>query len=326
MSERDTLEVVIPAYKAQFLRALLQSLADQTSRNFTVIVSDDASPEPLQAICDEFAGRLPVRHVRFDCNLGRSDLAGHWNRSVALSGAQWVLVPGDDDVLEENCIEAFWSAAADSRGASGVFSFGVRVIDENNRIIRNGIRAASAASAAQFIRQRLAYEIYGVPTAYIFARRLFEDLGGFISFDNGWHSDDATWALFVANSIMTPIEGAFVRWRVSGMNISPQMQSDRPRLAQATLAFLSWIDANRSRLRLTEADVCDLTDGSICWPVYSRMARASLTTWLPTVWRASRSLRQHSSKSLLRHLARFAQARLARRSAFHDSRGVERGT
>ncbi len=326
MSERNTLDVVIPAYKAKFLPVLLQSLADQTSKNFAVIVVDDCSPENLRAICDRFGGHLSIRYVRLDRNLGHTDLAGHWNRSVAFSKAQWVIVPGDDDVLEENCIEAFWNTAIDSPVGSGVFSFGVRVIDENDRIIRDGIRAASAASAAQYIRQRLGYEVYAVPAAYVFARSLFDELGGFVSFDNGWHSDDATWALFAARSAMTPIADAFVRWRVSSVNISPLMQRDRIRSTRATLAFLSWIDANRSRLGLTNADVHRLTDDSICWSIYPRIAHTPYAVWLSTMWRTSRFLRRHSSKSLLRHLVRFAHARLAQRPTERASRSTERGS
>lgn len=102
MRTSDSLDIVIPAYKARFLPVLLQSLAHQRSKNFSVIVCDDASPEPLEPICQEFGERLPIRYVRFERNLGATDLAGHWNRSVALSHAPWVLLPGDDDALEEN--------------------------------------------------------------------------------------------------------------------------------------------------------------------------------------------------------------------------------
>ncbi len=116
MRTSNSLDIVIPAYKARFLPALLQSLANQSSKDFTVIVRDDASPEPLKPICEQFGERLPIRYVRFERNLGAVDLAGHWNRSVALSRARWVLLPGDDDVLEENCIESFRSTLAANCG------------------------------------------------------------------------------------------------------------------------------------------------------------------------------------------------------------------
>jgi hypothetical protein len=315
MRTSDSLDIVIPAYKARFLPVLLQSLAHQRSRNFSVIVCDDASPEPLKPICERFGERLPIRYVRFERNLGATDLAGHWNRSVALSRAPWVLLPGDDDALEENCIESFWSTLAASHGAFDVYSFGVRVIDEQGSILRDGIAAAATTSAAQYLRQRLADDIYAVPAAYVFSRQTLQALGGFVSFDRGWHSDDATWALLGTRHGIQPIEGACIRWRTSPISLTPAMLRDGLRSAQATLAFLSWIVANRSRLALTQSDIRHLTDEFLCWPLYWGMANASHRAWVPTAWRTARLLRRHSTKSLPRHLFRFARARATRHRA-----------
>lgn len=314
MHTTNSLDIVIPAYKARFLPALLQSLSNQTSKNFSVIVSDDASPEHLEPICAEFSERLPIRYVRFEQNLGATDLAGHWNRSVALSSARWVLLPGDDDTLEENCIESFWSTVADSGGKFDVFSFGVRVVDQNDSIIRNGIPAAATVSATQYLRQRFAYEIYPVPAAYVFSKRSFQELGGFVSFDHGWHSDEATWILLSAECGIRPIANAFIRWRVSDINISPTMAKDSLRSTQATLAFLSWIETNSSRLKLSKADIRQLTNDSISWSIYDRMASAPDPAWLSTVWQTANALHRYGSKSLLRHIFRFARARLAHKA------------
>lgn len=317
MRTSDSLDIVIPAYKGRFLPALLESLAHQSSKDFSVIVCDDASPEPLEPLCENFLDRLPIRYVRFESNLGASDLAGHWNRSVALSGARWVLVPGDDDALEENCVESFRRTLAACRGKFDVYSFGVRVIDEHDVIVRDGIPAAATACAAQYLRQRLADEIYAVPAAHVFRRQTFQALGGFVSFDSGWHSDDATWALLGARHGIQPIEDACIRWRTSSINLTPAMLLDGLRCAQATVAFLSWLLANRSQLALTESDIRELTDEFLCWPLYAGMADASPRAWAGAAWRTARLLQRHSAQSLARHLFRFARARAraARRSA-----------
>lgn len=196
-----------------------------------------------------------------------------------------------------------------------MYSFGVRVIDEQDSILRDGIAAAATTSAAQYLRQRLADDIYAVPAAYVFSRQTLEALGGFVSFDRGWHSDDATWALLGARHGIQPIEGACIRWRTSSISLTPAMLRDGLRSAQATLAFLSWMVANRSPLALTPSDIRHLTDEFLCWPLYGGMANASHRAWLPAAWRTARLLRRHGSKSLLRHLFRFARARATRRSA-----------
>ena len=311
----DSLDIVIPAYKARFLPLLLQSLINQTSKNFSVIVADDASPEPLHPICEEFGDRLPIRYVRFERNLGATDLAGHWNRSVKLSHAQWVLLPGDDDALEENCIESFWNTVTACHGKFDLYSYGVRFIDQNGSILRDGIPPAATTSAGQFLRQRLQNDVSSVPAAYVFSREIFEALGGFVSFDRGWHSDDATWAIFGARKGIQPITNAFVRWRSSPLNISPVMVRDGFRSAQATLAFYSWIIANQSNLSLTRCDVRQLTDELLCWRLYAGIADASRRAWAPAAWRTARCLHRHGSKTLLRHLFRCARARAIRPSA-----------
>lgn len=312
MQDSDSLDVVVPAYKARFLPALLQSLSSQTSKKFAVIVSDDASPENLQPICADFSDRLCIRYVRFERNLGGTDLAAHWNRSVALSSARWVLLPGDDDTLEANCIASFWNTVTGCDGKYEVFSFGVRVIDQNDSIVRDGIPAAATASAAQYLKQRFAYQISPVPAAYVFSRKAFEELGGFVSFDHGWHSDEATWILLSAKSGIKPMADAFIRWRVSDINISPTMAKENLRSTQATLAFLSWIDANGTRLNLSQTEVRELTDDSLSWSIYDRIAQIPDGAWLPTVWRTAKALQRHGSKSLTRHILRFARARLAK--------------
>lgn len=153
-----------------------------------------------------------------------------------------------------------------------------------------------------------------MPAAYVFSRQLSEELGGFVSFDQGWHSDDATWALFGAQNGIKPIKDAFIRWRLSNISITPAMLHDHFRSTQAELAFLSWVDANSARLGLTDSDIRELTDDSICWSIYHGIAQISERSWLPTAWRTARLLRRYSSKSLLGHLFRFARARVTRLS------------
>lgn len=310
MSSANTLDIVIPAYKAKFLPALLESLADQTSKDFSVIVSDDASPDPIRQICRDYSEKLRLRYVRFERNLGGADLAAHWNRSVKLSAAEWVLLPGDDDVLEPTCIEFFWRTlnARSRKKSSAVLSFGVRVINEFDRVTRE-TQPADVTTAVEFIKKRLAHEICPMPVAYVFTRQIFNECGGFASFDGGLHSDDAAWALFGAKHGIEPIDNAFVRWRVTDINISPKLHRDRLRSAQANINFLAWLKTNRSNLALSDEDIAELAE-LIGWELYEPMADAPVGAWLSTAWRASKLLNSCSSKSVAQHVFRFARERM----------------
>lgn len=43
---------LLPAYKTAFLEEALSSIQSQTYKDFTVIVSDDCSPQPVKEVFD----------------------------------------------------------------------------------------------------------------------------------------------------------------------------------------------------------------------------------------------------------------------------------
>lgn len=62
--------IIVPVYnRPAELRELLDSLTRQTSKNFEVIIVDDGSDEPSQAVCDEFSDRLIIKYF-FKLNSG----------------------------------------------------------------------------------------------------------------------------------------------------------------------------------------------------------------------------------------------------------------
>ena len=85
------LAVVIPAYRARFLGEAVESFARQTNRNFNLYIGDDASGEDLASVVKAAAGGTPFTFRRFENNLGRNDLVGHWERCIALTqGEPWI--------------------------------------------------------------------------------------------------------------------------------------------------------------------------------------------------------------------------------------------
>ena len=65
------LGIVIPAYKRKdCLREALQSLCYQTCKQFSVIVVDDHSPEPLKEVVEEFDNKLHIIYKYAEVNGG----------------------------------------------------------------------------------------------------------------------------------------------------------------------------------------------------------------------------------------------------------------
>ena len=56
MEEKPLVSIAIPAYnKPEYTRKTLKSIVEQTYRPIEVVLSDDASPEPLEPLVNEIA-------------------------------------------------------------------------------------------------------------------------------------------------------------------------------------------------------------------------------------------------------------------------------
>lgn len=109
-SHSNTLAIVIPFYRIKYFSKTIDSLINQTNLNFNVYIGDDCSED---RISDYFAfNEMPfdVCYTRFNQNLGRNNLGGHFSRCVDLCRDEpWVMILGDDDFLEKSCVQEFYN-------------------------------------------------------------------------------------------------------------------------------------------------------------------------------------------------------------------------
>lgn len=104
------LAIVIPYYKIRFFQATLESLAQQSNKDFKVYIGDDASKEDPSILLEKYNGKIDFSYQRFDANLGGQSLVKQWERCIALAeNEEWVMILGDDDVLSENAVEEFYN-------------------------------------------------------------------------------------------------------------------------------------------------------------------------------------------------------------------------
>lgn len=116
------LAIVIPAYKSRFLQATLDSIAKQSCKDFVVYIGDDNSPQNLEEIVGRYRNEFPLVYHRFEENMGRNDLPGHWERCIGLSRNEpliWLF--SDDDLMPADGVERILQAAA-VHGDTRVFS------------------------------------------------------------------------------------------------------------------------------------------------------------------------------------------------------------
>ena len=113
------LAIIIPAYKATFLSAALESIAAQICKDFTLYVGDDCSPEPIGDIVEQYRDRIELVYLRFNTNLGGKDLVAQWERCIAMSQDEpYIWLFSDDDVMEPSCVELLLKTIEDTKAVT----------------------------------------------------------------------------------------------------------------------------------------------------------------------------------------------------------------
>ena len=106
------LTVVIPIYNAEpYLKKCLDSLLNQTYRDWNAILVDDGSTDASTAVCDEYAqmdSRITAIHIP---NGGVSNAR---NVGIAMADSRYLAFIDADDWIDENYYDVIMSKVNES--------------------------------------------------------------------------------------------------------------------------------------------------------------------------------------------------------------------
>lgn len=245
MTNHNKLAIVIPAYKATFLAAALDSIAAQTCQDFTLYIGDDCSPNHLGEIVDRYRDKINLVYKRFDTNLGGKDLVAQWERCIDMSqGEEWIWLFSDDDVMEKNCVEEFYVALHETNESYDLYHFNVKVVNDEGQITRIPMSYPQNLDSYSYYKGKLQGRYISLVVENIFSRKVYERYRGFKKFDLAWGSDTATWVLYSERKGFYTIDDAYVLWRSGSQNISPNVTAPiAERKVKALVAFFTWANS-----------------------------------------------------------------------------------
>ena len=236
-----SLAIIVPAYKALFLKKTLECMAGQTDKNFSLYVGDDCSPENLRAVCDEFDDTLELHYIRYDKNLGGSDLAAHWERCIDESREPYIWLFSDDDTMPCDAVQRINTAIAARKKA--FYRLPLEVIGEQGeRIFEAPAFEGENDTALTFLCEKFSGRRPSAAIEFVFARELYLAAGRFVHFPVAWSSDDATWFRYALRAGgIENLPGKAVGWRQSGgANISTNPRLNKEKM-RATTLFIKWL-------------------------------------------------------------------------------------
>lgn len=215
------LAIIIPYYKLKYFEACLKSLSAQTDRRFWVYIGDDNSPENPEQILEKYRDSLAFVYKKFDENLGGSHLTKQWERCIGLSkNEDWLMILGDDDVLENNFVETFYQHLHEvEKLGIKLVRFASQNINENGKIISEIHKNPKIETAKDYHMKVITGKTRSSLTEHVFTRKTFEK-HGFKDFPVAFGSDNVAWLEFPEFGNIYSINDSIAFVRISPDHIS----------------------------------------------------------------------------------------------------------
>jgi glycosyltransferase involved in cell wall biosynthesis len=241
--EQIKLAIVVPAYKAAFLEKALASIAAQTDQRFRVYIGNDGSSEPITEIVRRcYLKSDQLVYKEFESNIGSISLVKHWRRCIELTIEPWVWLFSDDDMMQSDCVAAFYDALEATKESYDIYRFNTSLIDDRDRIV--GLRTPHPQWEPwyEFVYFSVNNLRQGNQQEIVFRREAFDRIGGFLDLPLAWWSDIAfTIACATRVGIWTMTKGR-VMFRMSRLNISRSRSKKFNHLKLlAMIGFIKWL-------------------------------------------------------------------------------------
>lgn len=233
---------LLPAYKAKFFAEALESIKNQTYKDFLCIVSDDCSLENLKSIYDEVVGTDSRFTYRRNAeNMGSTSLVSHWNLLVDMCDTEFFIMASDDDVYEPNFLEEIDYMTL-RYPKINLFRGKVRYINEFHICLTEDCSLDEYYDQASFFRKYYANDMIGCEANYVYRTNIFKTKHGYVEFPKAWYTDDATHIMMAEDGCVMS-KNIIFNFRLSKINISGISNNIKDSAAKVTagLDFHLWL-------------------------------------------------------------------------------------
>lgn len=230
---------LLPAFKSKYFGQALNSIKNQTLKDFCVLVSDDCSPEPLKEIFDEICS-CDARFIyrRNEENMGGKNLVSHWNLLVNICNTEFLILASDDDIYEPVFLEEI-DRLVQKYPEVDLFRARTSRIDEVGEPFEYDTFRKERQDSLEFLFDSYNTNHIHCIANYVFRKCRLQSVDCFVSFPLAWFSDDATVCLCCSNGVVNSLDVLFC-FRDSQLNISNQRNLSRgicEKKIDATTAF-----------------------------------------------------------------------------------------
>ena len=183
--------VTIPAYKSQFLREAIESVASQTYSDWELIIVDDYSPEDLESIVEPYLKDKRISYYRNEKNCGAVNVVDNWNICLSHCSGDYVICMGDDDRLLPYCLEEY-TKLIEKYPDLNVYHAWTRIIDEAGNLVEIQNERPSYETCQEMLDGQWKDNRKQFIGDFLFSRRWLNNNKGYVKFPLAYCSDWAT--------------------------------------------------------------------------------------------------------------------------------------
>lgn len=217
MNKNTAFSFVMPAYKKRFLYKAIDSILNQSYKNFELIIVNDSSPENLQEIVNQFQDTR-IKYEINKSNIGGHDLVANWNHCIHYAKNEYIILATDDDIFEKDFLSKAESLIS-KYPIVNIIRSGVKKIDKNEIVLDYEFPLKEYMTDREFTLFYAKGGTISCISNYIFRKDALQMNGGFVSFPQAHYSDDATVFALSYNGIAC-IPSNEMCFRVSDINLS----------------------------------------------------------------------------------------------------------
>lgn len=250
----------MPAYKAKFLHKAIDSILKQTFYDFELVIINDASPEQIKTIVNQFPDKR-IRYEENKTNIGGKDLVANWNHCIQFAQNDYIVLATDDDMFDPEFLESA-AQMIEKYPSVDLIRSGVKKIDEQEKILDFEFPLKEHMTWQEFTLFWAKGSTISCVSNYIYRKSALKD--GFISFPHAHLSDDAT-ALLLSKNGIACIPENYMNFRVSTINLS-NLSNYKLAIEQlhTTEQFMTWYCDHITQIN-TEGDA---TFNRACYGYY----------------------------------------------------------
>ncbi|WP_332024122.1 glycosyltransferase family 2 protein [Kaistella sp.] len=217
----NKLAIIIPYYKISFFTETLQSLEQQTCKDFILFIGNDASRENPEILIKETLKTTEFTYKEYTENFGSQNLVKQWERCIQdCQITDWFHILGDDDIISDNFVAEFYKNLPEiDQSKSNVIKFSQRWIDENGQPFKEYSVQPKVLTALENWKEKYINGQRSSLSEHIFRKSAYEKVK-FSRFPLAWGTDDLAVFEISGTAPVYFISDAKVEVRISSHSIS----------------------------------------------------------------------------------------------------------